>query len=217
MIRAMMGGLLLMVTPATCFGQATPVAKITSTSIVLIDISGSRGNVVELITSPEEALKHCQRRQFNGKDVLELYWPGHPKIEFIVFAATGAQKSISRYVIPADGKSPQPPPPPPPPFPPLPPTNVMLIEKVEQITADVEAETHDEVADIFTSLASEIGAGKLRGSGAINEATKAKMAAMNGWSDWIIALMSFLLNDLDLMSQKQWQDAFLVIAKEVVK
>jgi len=104
MLRKMaLAGILLLAT--TTLGlSAPPVAKITGTSVVVIDITESQGDAVRLVSVPAEALNHCSGRTLDGRSVLEFYWPGHPRVTFLVFASVGAQDTVARYVVPADGE-----------------------------------------------------------------------------------------------------------------
>ena len=108
----------------------TPVAKITGTTVVLLDISGSKGDVIRLSSAPVEALAHCTKRQLGGREVLEFYWPGHPRIEFIVFTSSGASSTEAHYIIPADGPVVDPTPVPAPPVPPIPAPPLQVTEVV---------------------------------------------------------------------------------------
>lgn len=86
-----------------------------------------------------------------------------------------------------------------------------LAEYVRKITKNKS----EEVSDIFFALATRIASGNLSGSKAIVEATRAKMAKIKEWAKWYNQLMPHLLDDLDLDTQNQWEDAYLVIANEV--
>jgi len=99
----------------------------------------------------------------------------------------------------------------------VPPVTNGLAEFVVEITADVVSTEHKEVSSIFFALASEIGEGKLRGSKSILSKMQSDMAKVNGWDKWVEDLKMYLLKDLSLISQKQWQDAFLVVGKEVAR
>jgi hypothetical protein len=80
-----------------------PVARISGTTVVLLDIGDSTGDVIRVETSPEAALSHCTKRMLAGREVLEFYWPGHPRVEFLVFASSGASSECARFIVPADG------------------------------------------------------------------------------------------------------------------
>lgn len=127
----------------TAAAPVAPVAKITGTTVVLLDISGSTGDVVRLESVPVEALNHCTKRMLGGREVLEFYWPGHPRTEFLVFASSGASSECARFIVPADGVPgpdppvpPVPPNPPPGPDPPLPTTitDVIIVSQTEDRT-----------------------------------------------------------------------------------
>jgi len=146
----------------TAAAPVAPVASITGTTVVLIDITGSAGDAIRLESSPEEALTHCTRRKLADRDVLEFYWPGHPAVEFIVFASSGASSEVARYRVPADGVPvPDPPippvppnPDPPIPDPPLPTTEVVIVRETSTTTPEQAAVILDRT---WEQLAREAG------------------------------------------------------------
>lgn len=87
-------------------------------------------------------------------------------------------------------------------------------------TAKVEATNHDEIGATFRALATRIDAGDLRGSAAIQSATKAALfgpeATLNAeWGPWFNTVFPYMLNTLRLVTQQQWAAHYRMVGKAV--
>jgi hypothetical protein len=182
------------------------------------------GDDVELIVSginyqqlPQATLRYFPRNQVRVRGTLS--WGLEPRIDFrarlpgeylvFVSATIDGKNEYSEVIIVVGDKPPDPPPPPPPP----PPSDLsaFVADLIEEL--DIETGT-SEVAGFFQDAVPKVDSDELRGSKAIVEAVTKRIAAMNStkWKAFSSLLYGHLLNELQLVSQSQWSDAY----KEVV-
>ena len=115
---------------------------------------------------------------------------------------------IHEFVVGKVGPDPDPPPPPP----------SDLSEFTVGLVKSLDIKTkRPAVAKLFQDAIPKINSGKLRGSKAIVEAVSKPIAAMGStkWQAFSSLLFQHLLNDLKLVRQAQWSDAYRQIVSGI--
>ena len=185
-------------------------------SIIVFDVSGSSDEGQELQFRPHVPDDAIQWDSGGEVVYATISREGHYTAIWSVESAHAADVATLNIEI-RGGEPPDPGDNPPDP----PPGDVALLKFVEALVDDVEAATnHAEVAETFRGLALRIELGTLHGSQAIYDATATALfgAEKNPeWKPFFNKLMPYLLNVKRLATQKQWQEAYEVVARGVAK
>lgn len=199
---------------AVALGQTATItgpAKAAAGWPVVFDTTGSDGTLYEWTVVPATA----QRGLVPVDNGRRMVFAAPHNGKYVIFLTVDRQAFAGHRLTLEAGITPQPPP-----DPPAPPED--LLGYVRRLTADVQATAAEpaEVSDLFFRLAGRISSGELRGSQAIVTATteafhgEARDLRTN-WATWYAALMGHLLDDLKLVSQQQWADAYQTISEGV--
>ncbi len=199
------------------------VAKITGPetaragSIIEFDVSGSSDEDQELVFRPQVPDDAIVWDSAGEIVYAAVFRPGHYTAVWSVETEHAAAVALWSFEV-VEGEPPDPGDDPPDP----PPGDTALLKYVEALAAAVEADSHDTVAETFRGIALRIELDQLKGSQPIYDATKAALFGKNEsqnapWKSFFNALMPHLLNVKRLDSQGEWQAAYEVIARGIVK
>ncbi len=189
-------------------------------AVIAFDVSGtSEGNVeIEIlhVSAPGRPAVPERAIVFDTGDELVYAWiaaPGHYVVLWTVLDGPDRDMDAAAFEV-TEADIPEPPPDPPP-------TDTAFTKWVHAESEKVRAANHETIAATFRALAKRIDAGELRGSAAIQTATKTALFGASGtqnaaWGPWWNVVFPKMLNELRLSTQSQWSSHYKQVASGVI-
>ena len=191
-------------------------AKVEACSVLVLDVSGtSKGKrTLKFHPSvPDAAVQHDS----SGDTIYVWIKKARPYAAWwAVSNASGVATAEIRFTVTPAGEPPVDPPGVPPPDP----GDAAFLKYVRELTAEVEAANHGDIADLFLGIADRIASGDLKTSRPIESATVGALFGPEGteapaWREWWLKLWPHMVNVLRVDTPKDWERHYRLVAKGV--